>query len=265
LFESPQISFTFNPIPAEGCAPVNISFIDESSPLMQSWLWNFGDGNTSTLQNPSHNYTTHGEFDVSLSVTTTHGCFGTLTLPAFVKVFENPIASFTTNGQQFSLSFANVLFNSTSSSANVNNWHWDFGNTVFSDDTSNLQNPSYQYLSQGTFLAWLVVKTIHGCTDSTYLPVMVIEDSLVFPNIITPNGDGINDYFDIKNLENVKNNKLMIFNRWGKKVYEKDQYNPDVDRWDGNDLADGTYFFILTYKGILQQGEYKSSITILRK
>lgn len=70
---------------------------------------------------------------------------------------------------------------------------------------------------------------------------------------------------DIKNLENVKDNKLLVFNRWGKKVYEKDSYIPDVDRWNGNDLADGTYYYILTYKGILQQGEYKSSLTILRK
>ncbi|MEI6695401.1 MAG: PKD domain-containing protein [Bacteroidota bacterium] len=265
MYESPQLSFSFSPNPAEGCAPVIVSYTDESTPLLQTWLWNFGDGNTSTQQNPTHSYNIPGDFDISLSVTTTHGCFGTLTLPTFVKVFENPTASFTSNNLQFSLSFANVLFNSTASSANVNQWHWDFGNTSLTDDSSNLQNPSYQYLNQGSFKVWLYVKTIHGCTDSTTLTITVIEDSLVFPNIITPNGDGINDYLYIKNLENVPDNTLRIFNRWGKKIYEKDHYIPDIDRWDGNDLSDGTYYYILTFKGILQQGEHKSSLMILRK
>ncbi len=265
LYESPQISFSFSPDPAEGCAPVSIAFKDESSPLMQSWLWDFGDGNSSSLQDPTHIYTTPGNFDLNYTVTTSHGCVGKLLMPSFVKVYENPVANFTTNNQVFSLSYANVLFNSNSSSSNVTNWYWDFGNLSTTDDVSTLQNPSYQYMSQGDFLVWLYVTTAQGCIDSTSHSITVIEDSLVFPNIITPNGDGVNDYLFIKNLENVKDNRLMIFNRWGKKVYEKEHYNPDLDRWDGKGLADGTYYYILFYKGILQKGEYKSSLTILRK
>ncbi len=264
LYESPQVSFSFNPNPAEGCAPLTVAFKDESSPLMNFWFWDFGDGNTSSQQNPVHNYIANGDFDISLSVITTQGCKGAINIPAIIKVFENPVASFTTNNLVFSLSYANVLFNSSSSSSNVVDWYWDFGDPTFIDDISYQQNPSYQYLNQGTFLAWLYVSTVHGCVDSTYKSIMVIEDSLVFPNFITPNGDGINDYLYIKNLENVKDNKLLVFNRWGKKVYEKEHYNPDLDRWDGKGLADGTYFYILTYKGILQEGEYKSSLMILR-
>jgi len=265
MYLSPLISFSSTPNPAEGCSPVSVSFADESSPQMQSWLWDFGDGNTSILKTPEHTYTTAGDFDVSLSVETTNGCKGSTTLTSFVKVYENPSAAFITNNTQFSLSYANVMCNSTASSSNVYDWHWDFGSASVTDDTSNLQNPAYQYLSQGNFMIWLYVTTIHGCTDSTSMSVMVVEDSLVFPNFITPNGDGVNDYLDIKNLENLEYNKLMVFNRWGKKVFEKELYKPDIDRWDGKELADGTYFYILSYKGVLQKGEFKSSLTILRK
>ncbi|MFZ4400719.1 MAG: PKD domain-containing protein [Bacteroidales bacterium] len=264
MYQAAQLSFSSTPNPAEGCAPVTVTFTDESIPAMQNWLWNFGDGFTSTAQNPVHSFVTSGNFDVSLSVTTTHGCKGAATMPAFVKVYENPVASFTTNGNQFSLSYANVMCNSTASSASVTNWHWDFGSATVADDTSNLQNPSYQYLEQGNFLIWLYVTTIHGCVDSTSISILVVEDSLVFPNFITPNGDGVNDYLFIKNLKNVKDNRLTVFNRWGKKVYDKVAYDPEVDRWDGSDLADGTYFYILTYKSILQQGEHRSSLTIMR-
>jgi len=132
------------------------------------------------------------------------------------------------------------------------------------NDTSNLQNPSSQYLEQGNFLIWLYVSTIHGCLDSTSISILVVEDSLAFPNFITPNGDGVNDYLFIKNLKNVKDNGLTVFNRWGKKVYDKVAYDPEVDRWDGSDLADGTCFYILTYKSIFQQGEHRSSLTIMR-
>lgn len=264
LFESPQLSFSLDPYPAKGCAPLTVDFTDESTPVMQSFLWNFGDGNTSTVQHPNHTYLTAGNYDVSLSVTTTDGCIGSLTLPSIVKVYENPVASITADHLQVPLSYANVNFNSSASSTNVTNWHWDFGDGLFLDDTSNLQNPIYQYLNQGNFTVWLVVKTVNGCTDSTFMQIDVIEDSLVFPNIITPNGDGFNDYLDIPNLENLDDNKLIIFNRWGKKVYEKEHYIPDDDKWDGRDLADGTYYYILKYKGILQEGEYKGSLTILR-
>lgn len=264
IFEEPQISFLINPTPTKACAPLDVSFTDQSSPLMQSYVWTFGDGNTSNVQNPTHSYTIAGNYDLSLSVVTTDGCKGSLALPSMVTVYENPVASFTADHLQVPLSYANVSFSSNASSPNVSNWQWDFGDPSVTDDVSNLQNPVYQYLNQGTFMVWLYVKTINGCSDSTSLQIIVVEDSLVFPNLITPNGDGLNDYLLIPNLKNLSDNTLLIFNRWGKKVYEKQNYIPETDKWDGNGLPDGTYYYILKYKGIFQEGEYKGSLTILR-
>lgn len=68
---------------------------------------------------------------------------------------------------------------------------------------------------------------------------------LKIPNVITPNGDGFNDKFVIKNLESYKENELVIFNRWNNVVYNKKNYTQD---WSGQNLNAGTYFYILKVK-----------------
>jgi gliding motility-associated-like protein len=81
---------------------------------------------------------------------------------------------------------------------------------------------------------------------------------LIFPNIFTPNGDGKNDLFVIKNLEKITPNHVVIFNRWGKKVFSKDNYMND---WTGEDYADGVYYYIATYP---ENKEYHGTVNIMR-
>ncbi|GIV41824.1 MAG: hypothetical protein KatS3mg034_1134 [Vicingaceae bacterium] len=69
------------------------------------------------------------------------------------------------------------------------------------------------------------------------------EAELIIPNVVTPNGDGINDYFVIPYLALYPGSKLVIYNRWGKKIYESDDYK---NNWDGSNYSAGTYYFILT-------------------
>lgn len=72
------------------------------------------------------------------------------------------------------------------------------------------------------------------------IPIKLCE---VMPmNVITPNGDGMNEFVTFINLENYENSKLTVFNRWGKSVYNSDNYKND---WNGGDLSDGTYFYVL--------------------
>lgn len=97
----------------------------------------------------------------------------------------------------------------------------------------------------------------------------MVETGLI-PNTITPNGDGSNDtfVFDIilnSRPEDIPDNRLMIFNRWGDIVYDKRDYN---NNWDGvtNDgrrLPDGTYYYVL-YLNIPEGLILKGDITILR-
>ncbi len=262
--EAPNVSFLPMPFPASGCAPLSVNFVDESTPVNHFNEWIFGDGGTDTALSPVHVYQNPGSYTVVLKVSTPEGCKGETNLPNVVNVYPNPVASFTATPQIAPISNSLITFNSSASSPNVTSWYWNFGDPGSSDNNSILQNIVHAYSTNGLYTIWLNVATIYNCVDSVSLQVRIIEDSLVFPNIITPNGDGLNDYFNIKNLEYYITNKLLIFNRWGKIVYEKEPYIPANDRWDGEGLPDGTYFYIIKFQGYLSEGEQKGSITILR-
>jgi gliding motility-associated-like protein len=84
--------------------------------------------------------------------------------------------------------------------------------------------------------------------------------TIIIPNILTPNGDGLNDIFVIRNLLVYDYRKIVIFNRWGKAVYTSEGYNND---WDGKGVSDGVYFVVVTIlnNGVLE--EHTGNITIL--
>ncbi len=86
--------------------------------------------------------------------------------------------------------------------------------------------------------------------------------ALKIPNGFTPNGDGLNDRFEIRGLEFYPENRLLIFNRWGNEVYNVKTYKND---WDGADLNEGTYYYIFELR--LHSGHwqtFKGFVTIVR-
>jgi gliding motility-associated-like protein len=89
----------------------------------------------------------------------------------------------------------------------------------------------------------------------------VLKNDPEVPNVITPNGDGKNDFFAVRNIHVYPDNTLVIFNRWGKKVYEKEGYN---NEWDGGGLKDGTYFYVLTIRG-RRPFEFHGTLNIFNK
>ena len=102
------------------------------------------------------------------------------------------------------------------------------------------------------------VCTAQGCSRAT-VQVKVLCNGLEIFTGFSPNNDGINDNFVILGIENYPNNELQIFSRWGMKVFgQKDYQNDWNGRWNGNNLPDGTYFYMLddgegnTYTGYLQ-------------
>jgi gliding motility-associated-like protein len=97
--------------------------------------------------------------------------------------------------------------------------------------------------------------------------ILIVEPcDLTIPNVITPNGDGFNDYLTIPNIEYYPNSSMVIYNRWGKKVFESTNYS---NEWDGDGLADGVYYFVFTINyGNSGDGEQtrqvNGTVTILR-
>ena len=89
--------------------------------------------------------------------------------------------------------------------------------------------------------------------DEAVVRIPVACDELVIVTGFSPNGDGVNDFFRIIGIEAYPDNTLMIFNRWGNEVFDVGAYDNSADkaftgRWDGKDLPDGTYFYVLDLK-----------------
>lgn len=78
-------------------------------------------------------------------------------------------------------------------------------------------------------------------TDTLAIDINSIDCDILIPNVVTPNGDGINDFFRINGLENFPGSTLTSYNRWGNKIYSSDDYKND---WSPK-VSDGTYFYIV--------------------
>jgi len=109
----------------------------------------------------------------------------------------------------------------------------------------------------------VTVTDANGCTGSqsawiAQAPNSCYTPEIVIPNVFTPNSDGVNDVFFIKDIEYFKPAKLEIYNRWGKTIYTSEDYNND---WTGKKYADGVYYYLL----VLNNGEeYQGTLTLLR-
>ena len=124
-----------------------------------SWSWDFGDSNTSSLQNPTHTYANPGTYPVELTITTDAGCTDTYTADAIVN--PNPDVEFYTEPVCVGniTSFQNQT---TLSAGSVVQWDWDFGD----GGTDTQQNPTYLYANVGTFPVTLQALTDSGCTGT---------------------------------------------------------------------------------------------------
>jgi large repetitive protein len=216
-----------------GCAPVCVNFSDAStisSPgLITGWDWDFGDGNTSTTQSPSHCYQNAGIYTVILTVTTADGCQNTVTVVNYVEVYANPVAAFTATPEMTTLISPEIAF--TDSSTNASSWYWSFGD-LNSNGTSTLQNPTYEYGQVGCYQALLTVTSPDGCQDTVSHVVCVEPDvSIYVPNAFTPNEDGTNEIFlPITLGMDPDKFEMWIYDRWGNLIFYTDDIN---EGWNG--------------------------------
>ena len=145
---------------------------------VSSYLWNFGDGQTSDQPNPSHTYTTPGLYNVTLQVTGTHGCVYSYTLPTQIDV-RGPIVNFTSDAPQIcrgqAVTFTDVTTRVSNDPATTNTWYWTFGDGGNSSD----QNPSHIFTGTGNYNVTLQVTDNLGCVSSKS-----VTSSVIVPNIV---------------------------------------------------------------------------------
>lgn len=142
----------FTASPKSGPAPLTVSFTDLSSDNVNSWSWNFGDGGTSSQQNPVYTYSSPGTYPVSLSVTSTSGD-DMETKVDYITVSDPAAITADFEGSPRSGEAPLTVFFTDNSSGDIESWSWNFGD----GGGSTQQNPSHQYTSPGSYTVSLSV------------------------------------------------------------------------------------------------------------
>ncbi len=188
----PIVNFTNSP--TQICAGTLVTFTDATSkaandpanPALNTWYWTFGDGGTSTLQNPTHTYTTNGSFTATLQVTNNLGCIGTKSInnsvivPAITSAFTTPKSIYCINDP--------VNFTNTSVGT-ITTYAWDFGDPTYSStgnlNTSALVNPSHTYTVTGSYDITLTITSSLGCTSTVINSISVVDGTGAI-NLVSP-------------------------------------------------------------------------------
>ncbi len=160
---------TFTTSPATGCSPL-VAAINNTSAVTvgDTYTWNFGNGNTSTLQNPSsQTYTTTGVDSIGLIkliITGSNGCKDSVSHT--VTVHPNPTALYMVSADTVCLNTGISFFNS---SIGATNYQWSFGDAA----TSTLSNPTHTYTTPNHYTSQLIASTVYGCNDTMQMPIVV--------------------------------------------------------------------------------------------
>ena len=192
--------------------------------------------------NTSSNYTVTSNTTTTLVVTVNGSCANANKDTIVIKNFVNNLAvaiidsSTTCAGTEFTL-HSNV----TGGYPNYN-FGW-FINSNTSPISTSANLISISPANQGLYTIVLYVNDSCGYNATAFEVITVLPPcTVIIPNVITPNGDGLNDYFIIANLEHHPNTSVTIFDRWGRKSYENANYN---NEWKADNSSDGTYFYVI--------------------
>jgi gliding motility-associated-like protein len=263
--DSDQVVVSITPLPiidlvpsiTSGCVPQAVDFQNNTTGA-SVYNWDFGDGNTSTLINPSHNYTSIGCYDITLTASTLNGCTFTTTYPSMVCVELTPVASFYANPSPITTDYPVSTMVNTSQNAVA--YSWDFGDGT----TSAVFMPVHTFPGSDVtiYTVTLIATSATGCTDTARVNIQVFEDIVYFvPNAFTPDDDSFNQTFKpvFTSGYDPYDYSMFIYNRWGQVIFES--HDASVG-WDGTYGAgsgivmDGTYVWTIEFK-VTQTSERK--------
>ncbi len=183
VFDIPVAKFTAR---AQNCQSDTLGFADKSTSAgatIKVWNWNFGDGSTSALQNPTHIYNQPGDFVSTLQVTNSNGCTSVLDSQK-VHIYARPVSKFVASNPDCASKAVTFTDQSTSKEGIINSWVWNFGDGTKQTQTSNA---AFQHIfkTAGNYNVSLVTVTDLGCHSDTVI-VQVTVHPLPFPDFVLP-------------------------------------------------------------------------------
>jgi len=208
-----------------GCPPFTPTFVSTTN--TGTTYWDLGNGITSIKDTASTTYTNLGTYNILLVVTDTSTCNQTDSIKSVLNVINPTVFDL---GVDVPTCFNTPVQLATNLSAISYSW-------------SNGQiSPSIMALP-GTYTLTIFNG---GCNSSDVISVVIIEKKLSerFPNVITPNGDNVNDIIDFVNY-NFEEVEFYVYDRWGKERYKITSVD---QKWNPNDLENGTYYYVANYK-----------------
>ncbi|MDA3819775.1 MAG: PKD domain-containing protein [Candidatus Delongbacteria bacterium] len=267
LTVSPQPVIDIVRTPTKGCAPLSVSFDNNTSNYTYAYHWNFddedsGDNNTSTLKNPVHDFEYPGYYDVSVVVTTDQGCSDSITVNVNIK--ENPTADFiakpwTAGAYVSSVHFINQSFAATS-------WKWFFGD----DGTSTMENPDHVFEENGDIPVKLIAFNNIGCTDTITQEVHIIEEHRFYmPTAINVHSPENNEFGPVGRGIDYDTYEMTIFNRWGELIFSTtdfdESWNGRTDHNKGDYVPNGTYTWVITLRDKFGKDHlYSGKVTVFK-
>ena len=280
----PTPNFDPGTYPLEGCEPFTLYFKNTSQDG-QKHLWVFGDGDSSRVESPTHTYAT-GQYDFKYFIETEAGCKDSLVYSDLITVYSSPVARFSWEPVNPTVMHPEVQFkNMTIPQSSDNFYYWEIQydrDNPISYHTLTDVNPSFEWYTDGedisgSYVARLIAKTLNygpsglviECRDTVENNILLVNDFLQFPNVVTPNGDGVNDKFIVRNLVDgmgYPNNSLAIYDRWGKRVYYKENISSEDDFWDPakDNIPAGTYFWRFSGKGYLGDIQRNGVVEVIK-
>ena len=229
LFQN--LNSRFNASPLSGCSSLLVNFQDLTSinfGSITNWNWDFGEGGTSSSQNPNYTYSIPGVYSVKLSVTSAIGCFDDTTINNLITVHPRPTADFEIVSSPIFIGQI-ILFNDKSIGAISYTW---FVDSLF---LSSTQNSSTVFKTFGVFNVDLITVNSFGCKDTIRKQIRVSELNRFFaPNSFTPNQNALNESWKVYANQDIISFELRIFNRWGEEIFMS---NSIKEAWDGTHLG----------------------------
>ncbi len=243
VLQAPVPQFTYTP--EKGCAPFVVNFTSNTVPHSASLLWDFGNGETSTEQNPSVTFMQDGNYTVSLTASVDQNCSETLTITDAIQQATYPVADFSLspnnpkNGEV-------VSFSNLSVGNNIVSYLWNFGD----GNTSTEIDPFHTFYVEDNryFNVLLTVTTDENCTSQKGASVLVSDNfSFYIPNAFSPNKDGFNDIFK-PFITEANRYTFSIYNKLGQCIFITHDIN---EGWDGmqkgKKCSPGLYIWKILY------------------
>ena len=283
--EQPILNFDPGVYPLEGCEPFTLK-VKNTTKYGDKYRWEFGDGVIQTVKEPTHTYGA-GQYTLKYYVESAKGCRDSLIFDSLVTVFPNPKAAFSWEPEFPTVTRPEVqLINNTTPIVDANKYFWE---VQYSRDHPNSystlteMNPTYRWKPKdgedvtGDYTVRLISRTdnygpsgrLVQCADTIESTILIINDNIHFPTVVTPNGDGINDRFVIQGLVEglgYQINTLDIYDKWGSRVFHADNISQDDQFWDPakTNSPTGTYFYRFIGRGQAGTMERNGVVELLR-